>query len=184
MEGIFKDGNVYVYIENDQDITDSIRNSDTFIIGTKKHVNHLYGGRVKIKYCESYGYIEYNELLIHIDGIEIRKIDENANFCDHCTPSEITAYLNQIENLGIDSFLENYKQQIQQLKLEATAYAEKLQQELALNYDETRAKTLSSYNDLIHTLGCIIISLFINMNAGLDNQCYLNAYENIINSYF
>ena len=31
---------------------------------------------------------------------------------------KIAAYLNQIENLGVDSFLENYKLQLQELKKE------------------------------------------------------------------
>ena len=186
MKGIFKNENVYVYIDTDNEPTSQIDEEKAFIVGEGKNSNILYGGRVKVSYlCYRNGWnINYDTLSLKIDGIEIRKLYSNATFYESSTPSEIVAYLNQIENLGVDSFLENYKQQLQQKKIEFEAFADGLQQELAINYDEKKAEELSKYRKCILTLGCILFALLINMNAGLQNQDYINAYENIINSYF
>lgn len=121
---------------------------------------------------------------LHVDGIEILSISKDGHFHIYNYPSKVVAYLNQIENLGVDSFLENYKQQLQQIKLEFESYADGIQQELAINYDEKKAEKLSNYKEFILTLGCVIFVLLINMNAGLQNQDYINAYDNIINTYF
>jgi hypothetical protein len=184
MKGIFKNENVYVYIDTDNEPTSQIDEEKAFIVGEGKESNILYGGRIAVNYLYEYGRINYNKLSLKIDGIEIRKLYSNATFYESSTPSEIVAYLNQIENLGIDSFLENYKQQLQQMKIEFEAFADGLQQELAINYDEKKAEELSKYKKFILTLGCVIFALLINMNAGLQNQDYINAYDNIINTYF
>jgi hypothetical protein len=96
----------------------------------------------------------------------------------------ITAYLNQIENLGVDSFLENYKLQLQEIKKEFESMKDELQSELAVNYDENKASTLDSLKEMILSITCIIFSLLVNMNAGLNNHHYINAYNEIINMYF
>ena len=183
MNGIFKNENVYVYIVTDKDSRCELKDNTAFIIGEDKHSCFLYGGRVKISQHYRYGWHK-NELSFCVDEIEIRKIRSNASYHDYSTPSEVVAYLNQIENLGVDSFLENYKLQLQQVKQEFETFAEGLQHELALNYDEKKAEELSKYKKFILTLGCVLFALFMNMNAGLQNQDYINAYENIINSYF
>ena len=161
-----------------------LKDKEAFIVGTSKFTQILYGGRVRVSYHTSYNSIKFNELSLVIDGIEIRKLYSNASFYTSSTPSEVVAYLNQIENLGVDSFLENYKRQLQQAKHEFEAFADGLQQELAINYDEKKAEELSKYRKFILTLGCILFALLINMNAGLQNTDYINAYENIITSYF
>lgn len=187
MKGIFKNENVYVYLDTDKDPQcelSELKDKEAFIVGTSKFTQILYGGRVRVSYHTSYNSIKYNELSLVIDGIEIRKLYSNASFYTSSTPSEVVAYLNQIENLGVDSFLENYKQQLQQAKLEFEAFADGLQQELTINYDEKKAEELSKYRKFILSLGCILFALLINMNAGLQNQDYINAYENIINTYF
>lgn len=185
MKGVFKNENVYVYIDTDNEPTNQIEDEDAFIVGEGKKSQVLYGGRVKVSYLYYRdGGINYDTLSLKIDGIEIRKLYSNATFYESSTPSEIVAYLNQIENLGIDSFLENYKQQLQQMKIEFEAFADGLQQELAINYDDKKAEELSKYKKFILKLGCVIFALLINMNAGLQNQDYINAYDNIINTYF
>ena len=125
MKGIFKNENVYVYIDTDNEPTSQIDEEKAFIVGEGKNSNILYGGRVKVSYlCYRNGWnINYDTLSLKIDGIEIRKLYSNATFYESSTPSEIVAYLNQIENLGVDSFLENYKQQLQQKKIEFEAFA-------------------------------------------------------------
>ena len=176
MKGIFKHENVYVYIDVAKDCTTSVDDACILLSETKK-ANTLYGGRVELaKYWE--------EVYLTIDGIEIRLIKEDASTTYKLSFCQATAYLNQIENLGVDTFLENYRLQLQQLKQEMEKFAEDLQQELAVNYDETKAKKLSKYRKFILDLACILFMLFINMNAGLDNQQYINAAETIMNTYF
>lgn len=184
MKGIFKNENVYVYIDDKNVYKDSIKEVNMFIIGGNKHRCLLYGGRVEIEHYYLNGsYLDYG-FNLHVDGIEILKINKDGHFYIYNSPSEVVAYLNQIENLGVDSFLENYKQQLQQIKLEFESYADGIQQELAINYDEKKTEELSKYKKFILTLGCVIFALLINMNAGLQNQDYINAYDNIINTYF
>ena len=186
MEGIFKNQNVYIYIDNDKDTITPIENQAAFILAPIRDQarKNLYGGRVKIYYNYSYGRYDSDKLSIFIDGIGIRKVYSSGSFYEYSSPYEVVAYLNQIENLGVDTFLENYKHQLQQLKQEMEKFAEDLQQELAINYDEKKAQELSKYKQFILKLGCVLFALFINMNAGLENQHYISAYENIINSYF
>lgn len=188
MKGIFKNENVYIYIDNDKDTITPIENQAAFILAPVRgqECRDLYGGRVKInyQYYSSGANLRSDRLSIHIDGIEIRKVYSDGRFYEYSSPSEVVAYLNQIENLGVDTFLENYKLQLQQLKQEMEKFADDLQQELAVNYDEKKAQELSKYKKFILTLGCVLFALFINMNAGLENQHYISAYENIINSYF
>lgn len=181
MAGIFKDGNVYVYI--DKHSKNKIKDNGVCIIDSDPYSGRtrtLFGGRVKMV-------IDGSVVSISIDGIDI--IDFYADHGVHSfykmhSFGKITAFLNQIENLGVDSFLENYKLQLQQIKLEFESYADGIQQELAINYDEKKAEKLSNYKEFILTLGCVIFALLINMNAGLQNQDYINAYDNIINTYF
>lgn len=185
MRGIFKNENVYVCIDTDKEPINQVKDEYAFIVGEGNKSQILYGGRVKVNYLlYTCGTVNYNKLSLEIDGIEIRKLYSNASFGESSTPSEVVAYLNQIENLGVDSFLENYKQQLQQMKIEFEAFADGLQQELTINYDEKKAEELSKYKRFILTLGCVIFALLINMNAGLQNQDYINAYDNIINTYF
>jgi hypothetical protein len=118
MKGIFKNENVYVYIDDKNVYKDSIKEVNMFIIGEKKHRCLLYGGRVEIEHYHINGYYQDYGFNLHVDGIEILKINKEGDFHIYNSPSEVVAYLNQIENLGVDSFLENYKQQLQQIKLE------------------------------------------------------------------
>lgn len=175
MKGIFKNENVYVYINNDEDNKAPI--DDVCILTDGKSNTFLYGGRVEL-------WAYYDKVELDIDGISIGKVDGDVSIEYRLSYSAATAYLNQIENLGVDTFLENYKHQLQQLKQEMEKFADDLQQELAVNYDEKKAQELSKYKKFILTLGCVLFALFINMNAGLENQHYISAYENIINSYF
>ncbi len=183
MAGIFKDENVYVFINEDGVSNASVENG-IYICGSKRQSNHLYGGRVKVSMPCRYGCNQTGEVSILVDGVLIREIQNDARFRSDYPLDKIVAFLNQIENLGVDSFLENYKQQLQQAKLEFEAFADGLQQELTINYDEKKAEELSKYRKFILSLGCILFALLINMNAGLQNQDYINAYENIINTYF
>ena len=62
--------------------------------------------------------------------------------------------------------------------------AENIQQELAMNDDDKKATLLHNLKKIILKMTCIIFSLLINLNAGLDNHYYTAAYDIIINQYF
>jgi hypothetical protein len=186
MNAIFKQGNVYIVVRGKYLRTDvDSNNIENLIWAENKSQNnaYLYGGRVTLK-----SYYEYGRKLdmcrIEIDGIELSLINDSLEIISKFSFEQVAAYLNQIENLGVDSFLENYKLQLQGLKSELEAQADGLQQELALNFNDDKAKVLDSIKKVILSLTCIIFSLLVNMNAGLENHHYTEAYDNIINLYF
>ena len=118
MNSIFKKENVYVAIKG-KNFRDGINleDLDSLIFSPqykyKKNEVSLYGGRVYLHY--------YNDdLTFAIDGIPIREIHNYKNGLFASSSMEVdkaTAFLNQIENLGVDSFLENYKSQLQEFKI-------------------------------------------------------------------
>ncbi len=132
---------------------------------------------------EEYGYYRGQFLFqLFIDGFEIcEKKSVNSEILD-----KITAYLNQIEQLGVDTFLANYKAAIIVEKEELSAMCDKLAAELQLRENEEKEKTLSRLRSKIEDLIGLLFLLTINMNAGLDNQAYIDAYtesENVISQY-
>ncbi|MBO5815393.1 MAG: hypothetical protein J6R30_04700 [Bacteroidales bacterium] len=182
---IFKFENVYILVKNKpfrEDVNSSIPTElvISFDEYNTKEIS-LYGGRVNIT-TERYGDRNY----IDIDGISIYSFNCNVNPSSTSSISleTLVAYLNQIENLGIDSFLDNYKCQIQELKKECEGRIRDLEQDLTLKYDDGKAMILATFKNFVMNLACMIIMLMINMNAGLDNHCYTTAYDNIINLYF
>jgi hypothetical protein len=192
MDAIFKNGNVYVAVM-DKYAREGIDFSEStgLVLCSQKDVTKklLYGGRVKL-YLHSYSSRSYasNVCYIELDGIQLNRTvlreQGNIELVSTYALTQAAAFLNQIENLGVDSFLENYKLQLQGLKSELEVQAVGLQQELALNYNENKAKVLDSIKKAILSLACIIFSLLVNMNTGLENHHYTEAYDNIINLYF
>jgi hypothetical protein len=182
---IFKNENVYTFVEKldtRSDVSDFIE-SENYIVGDDKQMVNLFGGRIILKYVNSSCY------KMKIDDIEIVTIKYSASgngfyIENGHSPSQIVAYLNQIENLGIDSFLDNYKMQLQNWKKEMENLVDKIEQELSIKYDDSQNKKLNRFRDFIMELSCILLALLINMNAGLDNYNYVNAYDTIINLFF
>jgi hypothetical protein len=194
MDAIFKNGNVYVAIMH-KDAREEIDFSDSMDLILCKNEgvtkNSLYGGRVSLelhKENPNSAYRYSNLCDIVIDGIKLKKLvtrdSGQVDSLSYFSLEQAAAYLNQIENLGVDSFLENYKLQLQGLKSELEGQADNLQQELALNYNDDKAKVLDSIKKVILSLVCIIFSLLVNMNAGLENHHYTEAYDNVISLYF
>ena len=185
MNAIFKKENVYVAIKG-KNFRDGINleDVDSLIFSPqykyKKNEVSLYGGRVYLHY--------YNDdLTFAIDGIPIREIRNYKNGFFASSSMEVdkaAAFLNQIENLGVDSFLENYKSQLQEFKNIIEIQAEKIEQEQSQQFDKDKSAFLTSLKNLINELTCILFCLLINMNAGLDNQFYTDAYNEIIYLYF
>ncbi len=187
MDGIFKKDNVYVYVTNkgrrndiqEEDMTTLVYSPDSEY--EKQHVS-LYGGRVYLHWSG------YYSLRMSVDGISIGQILHNDNLwfvlSDSLGLGEVTAFLNQMENLGIETFLENYKKQLVNFKKEMEEEVEKMEQEQSIHFDEKKVSSISNLKRAIVKLAIAIFCLFINMNAGLDNQTYTDAYNEIINLYF
>lgn len=189
MKAIFKNENVYVVIDDtEKELREDVNIDDFMILCKEKKVyrKSLYGGRVYLSLASnSYGYIQDNFCKIIIDGISIFKVDSSKIVVSsEISINAAAAYLNQIENLGVDSFLENYKLQLQDLKKECETKVEVLRQDLTINYDEKKTSFLKSLENFILSITFVIFSLLVNMNAGLDNHCYTDAYNTIISMYF
>ncbi len=187
MKGIFKKDNVYVYVNNKEkrdDIQEEDMNALVYSPDSEygKEYVCLYGGRVYL------GYNDYSSLKLSVDGISIRQIQHSDNYWFTLSESldmkKVTAFLNQMENLGIDTFLDNYKKQLVNFKKEMEEKVGKMEQEQSIHYEDYIAKRITSLRNALTHLACIIFCLLINMNAGLDNQTYTDAYNEIINLYF
>ena len=150
-------------------------------------INSLYGGRVYLNvptyhsYGNEYYYCDY--CYMKVDGCDIKLLTPDV-MTDKLEFEQVAAYLNQIENLGVDSFLENYKLQLQELKKELENNIKELQQELTIKNNDEKAKTLKKLRGIVLSITCSIFLLLVNMNAGLDNHSYTSAYDQIINLYF
>jgi hypothetical protein len=193
MEGIILHDGIYVYIENGDLTNDSIANADkcTLIIDKDSNTRDvfLYGGRVELRrQCRQY--FSYT-LILSIDGITINDIKpcnlhhgsdsySYGEMNNDLSFPKVTAYLNQIEHLGIDTFLDNYKKNLEDFKAQMNEMATALENELKENEDSGKAQLLQKVKNLILSIIIILFSLSINMNAGLDNSQYEEAYEAII----
>ena len=186
MDAILKKENVYVLVR-EKDLRDGIdlSESNDLVILCNASTICLYGGRVELT-CYTDG-----DCRFYIDGITIQSLVtcesndlKSLEFVSYLSLGQTVAYLNQMENLGVDSFLENYKLQLQELKKDIEVKVEKLEQELAIEDNRNKVQQLNKFKNFIVTLTNIIFSLLVNMNAGLENHQYTEAYDNIINLYF
>ena len=181
---IMRKDNVVVIVDCKIGKEDSERIGDFIILNDAymSAYNHavLYGGRVNVKYYQG-------SSNIYIDGVALKKVvcrsGNRFSIYDGFTFEEITAHLNQIENLGVDSFLENYKETIENTKKELAEFALQLEQDLAIKENEVQRVILNSIREVQAYIIAILFALCINMNAGLDNHAYTDAYEYIVNTY-
>ena len=184
MNAIFKKENVFIVIK-DKDLRNEINGDeiDSLIYDyDNKYDVCLYGGRVHLHYGSKNEFVK-----LKVDGFSIQEVyykDSVFSVGKEFDLCKAAAFLNQMENLGVDSFLENYKSQLQEFKKDLEAQAEKIEQEQSIQFNEDKSTFLVSLRRFINELSCIIFCLLINMNAGLDNQFYTDAYNEIINLYF
>lgn len=177
----FKNG---VYIAISQDVRDGIDEEtieDVVYDYNYKDDVFLFGGRVHVRYKgDSTATIQIDGILVLLLNIRHDSLEAKGELSLEC----IAAYLNQIENLGVDTFLNNYKENLASIKAEFTKQAENMAQELSAQYDEDKSSTLEKLRKSIRLLSVLLFSLMINLNAGLENHVYQEAYNNIINLYF
>lgn len=149
-----------------------------------KRATLLFGGRVKIQDATS----------LTIDGITINELwspslysgydrISYANVSSVLSCAKVTSYLNQMQQLGVDSFLANYKQSIEKAKEELTVMCDKLEGELSIREDEEKTKLLGKLREVIIEMVVILFGLMVDVNVGLDNHDYVDAYNEIVNEY-
>ena len=197
MRTIFFQNCVYVYSEEFFDFEDDDNNAKTdvsIIVSAKSNFTDsrlLYGGRVRV-------YLESNHgSNLTIDGVDIKDFHYNetsTNPCsgfyitDELTVQKVTAYLNQIEQLGIDTFLENYKTALENFKADIMVLCEKY--ESLLKEEEPNSESANTYKEFLDRarscltiLTIILFSLACNMKTGLDNHVYEDAYNEVLAEY-
>ncbi len=186
MEAIIKNENVYVVVNN-MDVREGVNleDSENLIMLNERFQKNLYGGRVVLRNDYYWGSWSY---YLKIDGIEIKTYRIDSEMKVHSSGSftleQIASFLNQIENLGLDPFIDNYKLQLQNLKNEIEVQVQNMQNDLSMNYNEERAKMLDNIRRGLLDLSFFVCTLLINMNAGLSNQHYIDAYDAVVNMYF
>ena len=201
MNAIFFKDNVYVLVKDKEPIDiDSIVNDKTLIgcYGTKANEKSLYGGRVNIRFSHTRG---ADCAYLYIDDIEIRLFENRTygyngyrsypylELVNELSLETCTAFLNQIESLGVDTFLENYKRTMLNLKTEQEKQIIALTERMGtenISSEDRRAidYVLGKINLFLQQLCCIILILSIHLNAGLDNHIYTDTYNSIINQFF
>lgn len=176
MEAILKQNDVFIYAEN---LKDEVKNDPSFVIEYNSYEKaYLYGNRVFIDITSSY------TITLTIDGILILTPNTHyGSMVSSLSIERLVAYLNQINALGVDYFLENYKKVMQEFKEEMSAQAEKYEASLAMKEDDALRKILMTIKNTLLQLSFLILALSIYMPAGLDNHVYTEAYEHVINLY-
>lgn len=183
MDAILKQNDVFIYAKS---LKKEVNKDPSFVIRRpdykeKTHA-YLYGNRVYIEMFPWDGF-SYVTFLI-IDGIKIfTPVDNYDTMTGSLSIEKLVAYLNQINALGVDSFLENYKKAMQEFKEEMSAQAEKYEASLAMKEDDALRKILMTIKNTLLQLSFLILALSIYMPAGLDNHVYTEAYEHVINLY-
>lgn len=187
MKAIFKNQNVYVIVNVEDDV---FNNNDIVLSNIVYPCPQdsfseiiLYGGRIIV-----YGYRDRSNFSFSVDGISLKRFSTargkyyiDGDYCWEIT--DIAAFLNQVENLGIDTFIENYRNQLQAMKEELKTESEKLEQELSARFDEDKSSILDSIRATIRELGCIIFLCLIHMNAGLENHLYTEACDAVVGMF-
>lgn len=198
MKTIFFHNGVYVYSEEEFDFEDddnkektdvSIIVSADYPYGSDSRL--LYGGRVEVSLRYDLG------CRLTIDGVDIKDFHyyESSNktcaefyVTDELPEQKVTAYLNQIEQLGIDTFLENYKTALENSKADIMVLCEKY--ESLLKEEEPGSESADTYKRFLDKaracltiLTIILFSLACNMKTGLDNHVYEDAYNEVLAEY-
>lgn len=199
MKTIFFQNGVYVCSEEEFDFEDDdnkVKTDVSIIICDDRSCQCdsklLYGGRVIVDFPRYNG----GKFTLTIDGVEIKNLYyEYLNgtcavirVTNELTVQKVTAYLNQIEQLGIDTFLENYKTTLENFKADIMALCEKY--ESLLKEEEPNSESADTYKDFLNRaracltiLTIILFSLACNMKTGLDNHVYEDAYNEVLAEY-
>lgn len=181
MEAILLENGIYIGV--DTNVDESLDNSkiqeskELVCCGEYSSDNAiLFGGRVGVRY--------YSDWNLSVDSIEI-KVLKYWNDLPYFANSfqNVVACLNQMQQLGVDTFLANYKLSLEKTKEELTVICDKLEGELSVQENEWKAKLLAKLRNVIIEMIVVLFALMVDVNVGLDNHNYVDAYNEIVNEY-
>ena len=180
MLGIYYKDGVYVVIDNNVTIEECVFRF--------RYINNpiLYGGRVIIDYDRDYKTEENASFLI--DGIKIIKLNEFSLNEKQTTNilhlSTITQYLNAIEANGVDAFMQNYKERLEQLQVNLKDLKKEKESELSTITEEPLLEEVKQEIKNIKKLLCYLFTVLFNLSlficAGLENEKIISVYQSII----
>ena len=148
--------------------------SPLFIPNTSSDNAFLFGGRVGVCYYRGWN--------LSVDGIEIKVLRYTTDYPYFGNSFQnVVACLNQMQQLGVDTFLTNYKQSLEKTKDELTVICDKLEGELGVQENEEKAKLLAKLRNVIIEMIVVLFGLMVDVNVGLDNHNYVDAYNEIVN---
>jgi len=188
MDAIFFRDGVYVLLKNipserEEDIK---KDPQLVVIWDYQGETQLFGGRVDLS-CNA-GYAN-----LTIDGIDICKVNVQKNYGSYSIDRFYTTYgisvetavsfLNDMYGLGVDTFLDNYKRSLKDLRTDVISLKEKLEAEVAVEPNKKKSSQIECYDDFLHSLVIVLFTLMIHMNAGIDNHVYIDAFNSIANIY-
>ena len=181
MEAILLKNGIYIGVDTyvDKSLDDSkIQESKELVCCGEYSSDNaiLFGGRVGVRY--------YSDWNLSVDGIEIKVLEYTTDYPYFANSLQnVVVYLNQMQQLGVDTFLSNYKLSLEKTKEELTVICDKLEGELSVQENEGKAKLLAKLRGVIIEMIVILFGLMVDVNVGLDNHNYVDAYNEIVNEY-
>ena len=136
----------------------------------------LFGGRVVLTMKDN----RKGEL--SVNGIDICEGTQDALTSD-LSGETIAAYLDLMNSLGIDTFLEYYKKVVKEYRDEMSALEEAFEDRSADNRDIEARKGLSTIRDIRFRLSFMVFNLSILMPTGISDSQYEEAYNSIVSRY-
>ena len=180
MEAIVYYNGVYLFVKDcSSEFSENIP-EDAIVVDNNSAEKPLFGGRIRLTRSGA---------RLSVDGIKIQAIiyddsDGQLTFNQDLPKDSVCSFLNQIEMLGVDTFLDNYKQSLLDAKEKYEDLARKIETNISISPDNSNLKRRLRYiNEFIGEVISIIFMLAINMNAGMDNHMYSNAFSEFINLY-
>lgn len=179
MEGVYYKNGVYVLID-----TDKMHEDCVYHYHYRDNVL-LNGGRVRMKYAST----TYRDTaFLFIDGIEIinlNNLSEDENQINKALNlSTIVQYLNAIEINGVEAFLQNYKESLEQLQVNLKDLKKEKESELSTITEEPLLEEVKQEIKNIKKLLCYLFTVLFNLSlficAGLENEKIISVYQSII----
>ena len=136
----------------------------------------LFGGRVVLTMKDN----RKGEL--SVNGLDICEGTQDALTSD-LSGETIAAYLDLMNSLGIDTFLEYYKKVVKEYRDEMSALEEAFEDCSADSRDIEAQKGLSTIRDIRFRLSFMVFNLSLLMPTGINDSQYEEAYNSIVSRY-
>ena len=176
MDAILKKDNVFVYVK---DLSYEVEKNSSFISSPYTSFE-LYGGRIQ---CDgNYDNVHDALCYLYIDGINIVN-DWGINDPNDLPIRTVVAYLNQMEALGIEAFLENYKKALQEFEKELSGMEERLARCLTINDDGDERQRLNNIVDIHFKVSTEIFRLSKHMPINVENQKYEEVKQDFLSQF-